>query len=279
MSTNRTPRQLIKWIGSKHRCAEQILRFFPSGFRRYYEPFFGGGSVLGALAPASAVASDVLAPLMGIWRMVRTAPDELVAGYRRRWEAFMSDRRGAYGDVQRAFNLARDPVDLLFLCRTCYGGVVRFRRQDGAMTTSLGDFSPIPPDEFARRVQAWRPRVAAVDLRTADFEPVMAEATRGDLIYCDPPYAGSQRIIYGAHEFSIERLLQSVEGARSRGAHVALSLQAADVRHGVDRAASSGDLFRRCIPIDRGGTMLRRLHSRKEPALADRAADRLLLTW
>ena len=51
---------VLKWAGGKQGIADQLLRFFPTDFERYFEPFVGGGSVLFALYPAKAVIGDHL---------------------------------------------------------------------------------------------------------------------------------------------------------------------------------------------------------------------------
>src|SRR6266478_1601508 len=50
--------QLLKWIGNKQRFAHEIASYFPQEIGTYFEPFLGGGGVLGTLAPARGVASD-----------------------------------------------------------------------------------------------------------------------------------------------------------------------------------------------------------------------------
>lgn len=47
--------QLLKWIGNKHRFALHIVSYFPTSFRRYYEPFLGSGAILATLAPKDAL--------------------------------------------------------------------------------------------------------------------------------------------------------------------------------------------------------------------------------
>ena len=63
--------QLLKWVGSKQRFAHEIVAHFPATMGTYFEPFLGSGAVLATLAPTVAVASDVFAPLMEIWRTLR----------------------------------------------------------------------------------------------------------------------------------------------------------------------------------------------------------------
>ena len=81
--------QLLKWIGNKQRYAHEIVAFFPEKFGTYFEPFLGGGGVLGTLASKAAVASDAFQPLIEIWQALHDAPDTLKQWYSERWHAVM----------------------------------------------------------------------------------------------------------------------------------------------------------------------------------------------
>ena len=120
--------QLLKWVGNKQRFAHEIIDYFPEKFGTYYEPFLGSGAVLGTLMPAHGIASDILQPLMDIWRALASDPDMLNRWYSERWQQFMAgDRRDVYEKIKARYNSAPNASDLLFLSRSCYGGVVRFR--------------------------------------------------------------------------------------------------------------------------------------------------------
>jgi len=67
-------------------------------------------------------------------------------------------------------------------------------------------------------------RTVGTKFHHSDFAEAMSLAGRDDLVYCDPPYCDSQTILYGAQSFSLERLLDSIAGCKSRGARVALSI-------------------------------------------------------
>jgi DNA adenine methylase len=273
--------QLLKWIGNKQRFADEIASYFPTAFGTYYEPFLGSGAVLATLAPKRALASDVFKPLMEIWLALKQSPETLKGWYRRRWQ--MTEQCGkvaAYEQVRAAYNANPNGADLLFLCRACYGGVVRFRQADGYMSTPCGPHRPIAPAGFAKRVDQWHERTRGAAFALMDFEEAMNRATRGSLVYCDPPYRHTQRILYGAQEFSIERLLEAIARCKSRGVCVALS---------IDGSKKSGDLvckvpiprglFEREALVNCGRSMLRRFQMNGRTLEEEVVADRLLLTY
>jgi DNA adenine methylase len=158
--------QLLKWVGNKQRFAHEIVSHFPPDFRRYYEPFIGSGAVLATLAPSDAVASDAFSPLIQIWRTLHDDPECLKTWYAKRWRTVMAgDKIREYERIKTAYNQSPNGADLLFLCRSCYGGVVRFRQADGFMSTPCGVHRPITPEAFARRVDAWHQRTKGTEFR------------------------------------------------------------------------------------------------------------------
>src|SRR5690606_8731941 len=125
-------------------------------FRTYREPFLGSGAVLGTLAPPTGVGSDAFKPLIEIWQTLKNAPDQLEEWYRERHELIGSlGKKAAYCSVLDSYNARPNGADLVFLSRACYGGVVRFRKADGFMSTPCGVHDPISPESFHRRVSAW----------------------------------------------------------------------------------------------------------------------------
>lgn len=272
--------QLLKWIGNKQRFAHEIIGNFPKNFGTYHEPFLGSGGVLGVLAPKKAEAADSFGHLIAIWSTLKANPATVKAWYQERWTEFKGGEKVArYEAIKQRYNESANPADLLFLCRSCYGGVVRFRMRDGYMSTPCGVHDPIHPATFARRVDEWRVRVANTTFFHREYEESLGRARAGDVVYCDPPYSHSQAILYGAQKFSLDDLFRSIETAKKRGVFVALS---------IDGSKKSGDqecaiqwparLFRREIPVNVGRSMLRRFQMGGQTLEAEVVKDRLLLT-
>jgi DNA adenine methylase len=273
--------QLLKWIGNKQKFAAEIISYFPSSYGSYYEPFLGSGAVLAALAPERAVAGDVFKPLVEIWQQLHDDFEQIIDWYAERHALIEKmGKKEAYAKVLFNYNDNPNGADLLFLSRTCYGGVVRFRKSDGAMSTPCGPHRPMPVENFAERAEIWAARTHGAKFVHGDFEKTMRSANSGDLAYFDSPYADSQGIIYGAQGFSVPRLFDVVADLKRRGVYVAVSL---------DGTKKSGDktvnlpipegLFEREVYVKLGSSMLKRFQLTDQNGDAHHVSDRLLLTY
>jgi DNA adenine methylase len=272
---------LLKWIGNKQRMAHEICAYFPESFGTYYEPFVGSGAVLATLRPERAFASDTFTPLIEIWKTLHTDPGKLKRWYaERRAQMMRGDKIAEYEKVKAAYNREPNGADFLFLCRSCYAGVVRFRQADGYMSTPCGPHTPIPSESFAARVDEWHRRTMGAEFERLDYREAMSRARPGDLVYCDPPYSHSQAILYGAQTFRLRDLLAAIADCKQRGVCVALSIDGTK-RSGekvCDLPIPQG-LFEREVLVDCGRSMLRRLQMGGQTLEGEVVADRLLLTY
>ena len=108
----------------------------------------------------------------------------------------------------------------------------------------------------------------------------MQIAKAGDLIYCDPPYSHTQSILYGAQAFSLEHLLEVIADCKSRGVHVALSIDGSK-RSGKVKCElpPCEGLFQRQVFLDCGRSMLKRFQMNGLSLEEEIVHDRLLLTY
>lgn len=273
--------QLLKWVGNKQRFAHEIVSYFPKSFNTYHEPFLGSGAVLSTLAPKKAVGSDAFSPLIDIFHCLKTDPDLLKSWYRKRWEMANGDaKKHGYELIKESFNQKQNGADFLFLCRACYGGVIRFRKSDGYMSTPCGVHAPIKPESFNHRVDLWHERVSDTVFLSQDYKEAMRDAKRGDLVYCDPPYKHSQSILYGGQGFSLNELFLEIESCKKRGVYVALSIDGTKKSGAIQCGLPIPDgLFQREIFVNVGGSMLRRFQMEGETQEGEIVTDRLLLTY
>ncbi|WP_027086926.1 DNA adenine methylase [Cohnella panacarvi] len=283
--------QLLKWVGNKHRFAEEIVSYMPHDIKTFYEPFLGSGAVLGTLCNynnnslfrrfENAVGSDVLPFLIEIFQYVQNDPKTLIDHYRTSLEGYNEDRENKYLEIRARFNNSFNALDFAVLSRTCYSGIVRFRRKDGYMSTPIGPHKPIPPEAFEERVAIWHNILREdVTFLNEDFKNVMDRAREGDLVYCDPPYTHSQAILYGAQEFRISDLWEKIYECKQRGVKVMLSINGTRRSGSEDIGVIAPEgLFERGTFVNCGMSMVNRLQKQGDTMENEVVQDALLLTW
>lgn len=281
---------LLKWIGNKQRFAETIVSYMPESFNHYYEPFLGSGAVLAHLLNLSttqgkpqfkqAYGSDVLPFLVEIFNLVKSDPHQLTQHYEQNITQYYQDPDATYLQIRDRFNHDHNALDFCLLSRTCYSGVIRFRKADGYMSTPRGPHKPITPESFAQRVEAWSQLLQKASFRTESFTAALDRAQKGDVVYCDPPYTHSQGIIYGAQGFAIEELWRKIQECKERGVMVMLSINGSRESKTKDISVKAPDgLFERELLVNCGKSMIDRLQNAGQTMANEEVHDKLCLTW
>lgn len=273
------PLQLLKWIGNKQRLVRRLAAHFPARFNAYFEPFLGSGAMLAALSARPAFGSNLLAPLIDVFRTVQSAPSVVKGWYEDRWVRIeLLGKKQAYQAVRDSYNANPNAADLVFISRVGYGGLIRFRT-DGYISTACGAHVPILPWDFARRVNLWSDRLQGVSFECLDYREAMSRASAGDLVYCDPPYSDSQRIVYGAQGFDYDGLWEAADRCKACGVTVAVSIDGTKRSgdHSVPIELPDG-IFSRVVPIDGGRSMMRRFQMAGQSLEGEHVTERLLIT-
>jgi len=185
------PQPVIKWSGSKRKLARFIVPNIPTT-GTYFEPFIGGGSILGAIGPRKSYAGDVISELVGLWDAIKNFPDTLASAYSRHWNGLQDQGPTYYYKVRDDFNKKRNPADLLFLSRTCVNGLIRFNSA-GEFNNSLHHTRPgIHPDTLRDIIHEWSGIVRKTTFLATDYKKLLSKAQEGDIAYLDPPYMGNK---------------------------------------------------------------------------------------
>lgn len=246
VSFSPTGRPLLKWAGGKRQLLPALRPYYPASFTRYIEAFFGSGAVFfdlyasGKLTGRRAWLVDDNADLIGCYRTLMADPDAVIrelrilaAGHERGGSDFYYQVRDGRFNPMRAASVAYTPelaAMLIYLNRTGFNGLFRLNKA-GAFNVPAGRYAnPRIVDEQHLRQVAAALRDPGVTLTHGSFDEVLAQAARGDFIYCDPPYAPLSRTAcfanYTAQGFGHDdqtRLQQALIVAAERGAHVVLS--------------------------------------------------------
>lgn len=281
---------LLKWIGNKQKFASTIISYMPENFANYYEPFLGSGAVLGELLYQArtrlfpcfgkAYGSDTLPFLIDIFNIVKNTPETIENYYSEQITKYYCSPETVYEEIRQRFNANHNAFDFCLLSRTCYSGIIRFRKADGYMSTPRGPHKPISPEAFRKRVQTWADLINEVGFDCMDYRESMVRASAGDLVYCDPPYTHSQTIIYGSQDFKICELWDAIEQCKQRGVFVMLSINGTRESKSKNISVDCPEgLFAREILIDCGTSMIDRLQNAGNEMANERVHDKLLLTW
>ena len=207
---------VIKWSGSKRSVAASLRHLFPRA-GRYFEPFVGGGAMLPFRPCRDAVAGDVIKELIDLWTCIRDEPVKTASEYEKRWQKLQDQGHTAYYAIREAFNRTRNPHDFLFLTRTCVNGLIRFNG-DGDFNNSLHHTRPgIAPNRLREIIRKWSAILQGVSFATADYRETLSTVAEGDLVFLDPPYAGT-RGRYSQEKFDVSNFYEELERLNEVGA-------------------------------------------------------------
>ncbi|KAB7516191.1 Dam family site-specific DNA-(adenine-N6)-methyltransferase [Halosegnis rubeus] len=218
-STNFKP--VIKWTGSKRTISDEIVSTFPEEYDMYYEPFLGSGSILYQLSPSEAICGDICEPLIGIWKLIRDDPEELITYYRREWKRLQDEGPDVYYEIREKFNETKNPKHLFFLSRTCVNGLIRFN-SDGEFNNSFHLSRPgINPKRMGPIITEWSRDIQDVEFVSGEYNVTTSDVSQGDFVYLDPPYFNTTSRYYGSIDY--DRFLDFLKDLNDRDVKYALS--------------------------------------------------------
>lgn len=179
-------RPLLKWAGGKTQLLGEIIPKMPRRYRRYIEPFLGGGALFFALRPENALIADNNPELINLYRAVADDVDgviEHLSHYHNHEDFFYVVRSQDWTQLSPVAAAART----IFLNKTCYNGLYRVNRK-GQFNVPFGRYkNPKIIDEAALRAAARLLRKATIVC--GDYKDVLREHARpDDFIFLDPPY-------------------------------------------------------------------------------------------
>jgi DNA adenine methylase len=190
----------IKSQGIKTKLVPWIHALMPNAQGRWIEPFLGTGVVAFNSGFSKALLCDINPHIIRFYQEVKEkkiTPNcvrEYLEKEGRLLEQSPENGYEHFRLIRDRFNANHDPLDFLFLSRAGFNGMMRFNRRGQwniPFCQKPQRFSPAYITKIVNQVHgiacliqpAWRFEVAT-------FDKIIAEATRDDFIYCDPPYIG-----------------------------------------------------------------------------------------
>ncbi len=221
----------IKCQGIKTKLVKFILgNVCWNGYGRWIEPFLGSGVVVFNVQPERALLNDINPHIIRLYQMIydgKLLPEEVRAYLIAEGKQLLSKGEDYYYLVRERFNKTGDPLDFIFLNRSCFNGVMRFN--------SRGEFN-VPfcrkPDRFR---QAYVTKIVNQisqirrimqskewEFRIGDWREVLRNVETDDFVYLDPPYIGRHTDYY--QQWSEEDAADLARVAQSLPCGFALSM-------------------------------------------------------
>lgn len=181
--------KLVDWIRD---CARHV------DYDRWVEPFAGTGVVALSVQPKSALLCDSNPHLIAFYQSVQS---KKITGERAKrflieeGKKLLHSEREHYYVVRDRFNRDGNPLDFLFLSRSCFNGMMRFNKSGGfnvPFCKKPNRFAQALVTKIGNQIDAVSSVIEQGDytFKHQDFSATLQEVDRMNLVYCDPPYIG-----------------------------------------------------------------------------------------
>jgi DNA adenine methylase len=223
-------RAFLKWAGGKYSLVEHIQARLPQA-NKLIEPFVGAGSVFLNTQYKRYLLNDINPDLINLYNFLKAQPDALINDARE----FFCDKRNdekMYYALRDEFNGTQDEyyraILFLYLNRHGYNGLCRYSLQ-GRFNVPFGRYKkPYFPEH---EMFVFSEKSQKATFTCLPFEKVFSRARRGNVIYCDPPYAPISKTAaftsYAARSFgqdAQEKLAElATRASKKRGIPVLIS--------------------------------------------------------
>ncbi len=180
----------MKWAGGKAQIIPEISSALPREFKRYFEPFLGGGAVFFSRSPSLSTISDANLELVNAYRVIRDDLESLL----RLLSVLQKQRisRKLYNKIRKLVPEHLPPpkqaARFIFLNKTCYNGLYRVNK-NGRFNVPFGKYSRMPRLYNKENLVSIRELLKRAEIMCANYEVPLEQAQKGDLVYLDPPYS------------------------------------------------------------------------------------------
>tara|TARA_B100001540_G_scaffold12721_1_gene11211 strand:+ start:206 stop:1042 length:837 start_codon:yes stop_codon:yes gene_type:complete len=230
------PRPFVKWVGGKRQLMQDLENNFPKQFTTYHEPFLGGGAVMFNLLTKkpqlSCNVSDFNSDLILAYVTIRDKLRKLIESLENHSKNYHKDSAEYYYEIrkQEPKQQIEKVSRLLFLNKTCFNGLYRVNKK-GQFNVPLGRYTNpniVNKENLTAVSNILQSKKIKISCR--DFEAVLDDTKKGDLVYFDPPYqpvsSTANFTSYTHRDFTeddLERLADLGDQLNSKGCHVLLS--------------------------------------------------------
>ncbi|EME8072283.1 DNA adenine methylase [Enterococcus faecium] len=184
----------VKWAGGKRQLMSEIIKYKPKTYKKFVEPFVGGGSVFMELQNNKTVINDFNSELINTYIVIRDNLDELIQELEKHKENDSKeyfytlrewDRNGILEEKSNVERASR----FIYLNKTCFNGLFRVNSQN-QFNVPYGNYkNPNIVNKEVLIADSKFLNKSGIKIMNGDFEKAAKTARKGDFVYFDPPYA------------------------------------------------------------------------------------------
>lgn len=220
----------IKSQGIKTKLVEWILTNIENiEYDNWIEPFMGTGVVAFNVKPKKAILCDSNPHLIRFYNALKDK--EITSDIVRKYltdegQKLLKSEGEYYYKVRNRFNEKGNPLDFLFLSRSCFNGMMRFNRKGGfnvPFCKKPNRFAKALVTKITNQVENISQIIQNGDytFKNQDFKDTLKKITKHDFVYLDPPYIGRHVDYFDSWSEEEEILLKN--GLVNSGAKFILS--------------------------------------------------------
>ena len=181
--------KLVEWISANAKEME---------YDRWIEPFMGTGVVAFNVRPKKALLCDSNPHLINFYNSLKSK--EITSGIVKHHlitegDKLLKSEGEYYYELRKRFNEEGNPLDFLFLSRSCFNGMMRFNKKGGfnvPFCKKPNRFAQALVTKITNQVENISQIIQNGDytFKNQDFKVTLEEINSKDLVYSDPPYIG-----------------------------------------------------------------------------------------
>lgn len=164
----------------------------------WIEPFCGSGVVAFNIRPKAAILSDTNQHIINFYKAIQVGliTPAIVSQYlKQESKQLLADGDPYYYTVRDRFNLTQQPLDFLFLNRSCFNGLMRFNRKgqfNVPFCRKPHRFTQSYITKIVNQVRTVQEILNSYQwtFQATDFASTLSCVEKNDLVYADPPYIG-----------------------------------------------------------------------------------------
>lgn len=182
----------------------------------WIEPFTGSGVVGFNICPQKAVFADINPYIIDFYNSIKSKKITSVIARKFLEEegAILAEKDDEYYyTVRDRFNKEKNPLDFLFLNRSCFNGMMRFNKNN-MFNVPYGHkpqrFSKAYITKIINQIKYVEEQLAYNDWNFVcqSFDNTINNAPDNSFIYCDPPYIGRHVDYYDSWDINSENKLK-----------------------------------------------------------------------